>query len=196
MTTDPSGFERLYQERDDPWEFATSPYEQARYATTVQALGSQRFTRAFEPGCSVGVLTAMLAERCGELVACDVSPTACAAARRRTAAATNVQIVNASTSAWWPDGSFDLVVLSELGYYWNPMGVAELAERTDASLEEQGVVLAVHWLGHSDDHAQHGAAVHDQLEQVLGRPELRTDVDPLHTGEPAQMFVIERWRRG
>jgi SAM-dependent methyltransferase len=186
-------FEDLYRARNDPWNFAASPYERARYATTIDWLGGRTFSRAFEPACSVGELTALLAERCAEVVACDVSATACAAARRRTAEAPYVDILHAAVPEWWPDGTFDLVVLSEIGYYSDPAGVEALARRTRSSLGGPAVVVAVHWLGRSADHRQHGSAVHDQLEAVLGRPDARCDVDPLHSGDDASMFVIERW---
>ena len=50
-------FDALYAGKDDPWGFATSPYEQAKYAATLEALATTRFASAFEVGCSIGVLT-------------------------------------------------------------------------------------------------------------------------------------------
>ena len=41
-----------------------------------------------------------------------------------------------------------------------------------------GTVLAVHWLGRSADHRQHGSAVHDQLEFVFGAPQARRERGP------------------
>ena len=54
-------FETMYAEREDPWEFASSQYERDRYAAIVRALGNRRYRRAFEPGCSIGILTPQLA---------------------------------------------------------------------------------------------------------------------------------------
>ena len=56
-------FEALYTEREDPWDFETSAYEAAKYAATVEALGDRRYGRAIEAGCSIGVLTELLAAR-------------------------------------------------------------------------------------------------------------------------------------
>jgi len=115
---DPRSFDRMYQDDDDPWRFASSPYERDKYRTTIESLGSARYARCFEPACSIGVLTALLAGRADEVVACDASSRAIAKATTRLADATNVQWVTAPIPEWWPSGSFDLIVLSELGYYW------------------------------------------------------------------------------
>jgi Nodulation protein S (NodS) len=56
-----ASFEAKYRHSPDPWQFAASPYEQRRYAAILRSLSRARYSRAFEPGCSVGVLTAALA---------------------------------------------------------------------------------------------------------------------------------------
>ena len=194
MSVDFDDFERRYRSSDDPWSFDSSAYERARYETTIAWLEGRHFARGFEPACSIGVLTALLARHCDDLIACDVSATACERARTHVSGAEHVSIVEGVVPGWWPDGGFDLIVLSELGYYWDPDGVDALARRAAGSLLPGGTVLAVHWLGRSADHRQHGSAVHDQLELVFGAPQARRDVDPTATGDPTSMFVIERWR--
>src|ERR1700744_4973631 len=57
-------FDLLYAQRSDPWDFATSPYEAAKYAATLAALPKPRYKNALELGCSIGVLTQQLAPRC------------------------------------------------------------------------------------------------------------------------------------
>ena len=71
-------FEEVYQRAADPWDFAGSAYEQGRYDATMQALAGCCFRRAFEPGCSVGVLTERLARICVRVDAVDLSATAVA----------------------------------------------------------------------------------------------------------------------
>ena len=61
---DAEHFRRLYARSADPWAFRTSAYEKEKYRQTIAALGERRFRSGFEPGCSIGVLTRMLAERC------------------------------------------------------------------------------------------------------------------------------------
>jgi hypothetical protein len=64
-------FEAQYREHADPWDFARSPYEQRRYRLTAAMLPCHRYRRAFEPGCSVGELTAHLAPRCDAVLAME-----------------------------------------------------------------------------------------------------------------------------
>src|ERR1700760_676889 len=112
-------FESRYQAAPDPWHFASSGYELDRYQATLAALGKARYKRAYEPGCSVGVLTAELAQRCDCLIACDLSPTAVARARERCASYDNVCIEVRDAAETPPSGHFDLIVFSELGYYFS-----------------------------------------------------------------------------
>ena len=60
----PEHFQRLYDASSDPWQFRSSQYEQAKYRATIASLGTRRFRSGFEAGCSIGVLTRLLAERC------------------------------------------------------------------------------------------------------------------------------------
>jgi hypothetical protein len=51
----------------------------------------------------------------------------------------------------WPDGTFDLIVLSEVLYFLSPADIAAVADRAAGSLAPGGVVLLVNWRGRSDD---------------------------------------------
>ncbi len=62
-------FEHLYRLSEDPWEFRSSSYEQAKYNITLAALSREHYAHAFEPGCSVGELT-----RCSRRAAGTWSP--------------------------------------------------------------------------------------------------------------------------
>jgi 2-polyprenyl-3-methyl-5-hydroxy-6-metoxy-1,4-benzoquinol methylase len=69
---DAAHFRRLYARNADPWSFRTSAYEQEKYRRTIATLGERRFRSGFEPGCSIGVLTRMLASHCDALLAVDI----------------------------------------------------------------------------------------------------------------------------
>jgi SAM-dependent methyltransferase len=185
MRVDPATFEEPYARDGDPWAFATSPYELHRYATTLDLIG-RRHHRCFEPGCSIGVLTARLATVCDTVVAVDPSPSAIDAARTRLAGAADVELHVGSVPEWWPSGSFDLIVMSELGYYWDVDGLVELVERLAGLRTPHADLVAVHWLGSSADHLLHGSRVHEILGEVLGAPTEE------HLDE---MFVAAAWRR-
>ena len=73
---DPAYFDSLYDESPDPWSFKTSDYELEKYRATCAALPLARYKRAIEVGCSIGILTKMLAFHCDRLLGIDVAQAA------------------------------------------------------------------------------------------------------------------------
>ncbi|QXC62213.1 nodulation S family protein [Aquihabitans sp. G128] len=179
-------FEQRYQGDADPWDFAGSPYEQGRYASILASLGRPSYGRAYEPGCSVGELTALLAPRCAELVATDVSATAVDRARARCRDLAGVTLATGSVTDA-PPAPLDLVVLSEVGYYLSTVELAEVAGALGAALAPGGELVACHWLGESPDHQLHGTTVHRVLADSLPSRLARTR----HVSAPG--FTIDRW---
>jgi SAM-dependent methyltransferase len=180
-------FEARYQASSDPWHFASSEYELDRYETTLECLARASYRRGFEPGCSVGVLTAALARRIDHLIACDIAETAVACAKQRCRELANVEIYQRDVAAGPPDGMFDLIVFSELGYYFSADRLSAIARQLADRLEPGGEFIAVHWLGKSADHVLHGNQVHEVLGQALRCEQI---ADSSHTG-----FRIDSWRR-
>lgn len=154
-----SYFDPIYANGLDPWGFESRWYERRKYAVTLAALPRKRYSRAFEPGCAIGVLTEQLAQRCDALVAAELVPAVAAHARARVAAYPHVEVRELAIPDAWPEGRFDLIVLSEIVYYLTEAGVAELLAHVDRSLEPGGHVVAVHWTGPTDyplgGHAAH-----------------------------------------
>ena len=176
-------FDRLYAERADPWRFETSPYEQDKYAETLARLGQGRFERALELGCSIGVFSKLLAGRCGQLLALDAAAAAVAAARTRCVGLAHVEFRRATLPQEWPEGSFDLIVVSELLYFLSPDDIALLARRSAAAAAEGCTVLLVNWTGETDtpttgDEAARlfiAAATGFSADPPLRRPSYRLD---------------------
>jgi LmbE family N-acetylglucosaminyl deacetylase/SAM-dependent methyltransferase len=148
---------------DDPWGFTARWYERRKRALTLAALPRERFARAFEPGCSIGVLTAQLGERCDDLLALDVVPATVRKARQRTAHLPGVRVEQGSVPGDWPEGVFDLVVLSEVGYYCGPDDLDTLVDRAAGALAEDGVLVACHWRHPVPEYPLGGDAVHAVL---------------------------------
>ena len=141
-----SYFEDMYSEDRDPWGFATRWYERRKYAITLASLPREHYRRVFEPACSIGVLTEGLALRCDELIASDSAQTAVDDARKRLSAHPHVTVELQEVPRQWPEGRFDLIVLSEFAYFLDDADLALLVERTMASLDHDGHVIAVHYL--------------------------------------------------
>lgn len=104
----------------------------------------ERYRRVFEPGCSIGVLSESLAQRCDALVATDCAPTAVEQARVRLGGHSHVEVGRMQVPHEWPDGPFDLVVLSELLYYLDGHRREALIARTMGSLSDDGHIVTVH----------------------------------------------------
>jgi hypothetical protein len=156
-------FDGLYRTDPDPWRFRTRPYEARKRALTLAALPDDRYGTAFEPGCSIGILTAALAGRCSRVCAMDISPLALATASRTVPA--NVELRRGGVPDDWPAEAFDLVVLSEVGYYLDAAGFVRLAELAVGGARD---LLAVHWRHPVDDYPLGGDEVHDLLAAAAG----------------------------
>ncbi len=186
-TTSAEFFERKYREQADPWDFARSDYEQSRYDAIVAALGERRYERAFEPGCSVGELTWRLAMCCGHVDAMDLSATAIDRAKHLCLEMPNVDLHVGGLPHQIPHGMLDLVVFSEIGYYFDEAGLQELGGALVHKLYPSGTLLAAHWLGTSADHVLSGDRVHEILGGLDG---LKLDYSKRYEG-----FRLERWER-
>ncbi len=180
-------FERIYRDAADPWSYETSRYEADKYRATLDALPHRPIRRALEMGCSIGVFTEMLAERCEELVAADFSPRAVERARERLAGRASVTIEQRDLRESLPDGPFDLVVCSEVLYYWSRQDVERALDEVEARLAWPGAIVAANWRGNDDEAPLDAAAV----EAILDR---RAGLERTH-GEAAEGYRLSRWER-
>jgi predicted TPR repeat methyltransferase len=180
-------FEDLYERDGDPWRFATSDYERDKYTRTLAALGDRRFTRALEVGCSIGVFTELLAARCEVVEAVDVSDRAVRAARERTTGLDGVTVERRELPEETPEGPFDLIVCSEVLYYWT----AEVLERGLDALTQRllpkGLLLAVHWTDPTDTYPLQGGEAHRLLRGHRG-------LTPV-TGESHERYRLDLMER-
>jgi SAM-dependent methyltransferase len=177
-STPASYFEAMYRDTDDPWHLGERWYEQRKYALTTAALPRARYRSAFEPACSVGALSVLLAERSQRLLSCDRSPRAVAAAATRLADHPHARVEHRILPQQWPTGTFDLIVLSEFLYYLDPAGVAEILELAVRSLEPGGTLVGVHWRHPVPDHSQHGEAVHRAIRATPGLVRIAAHSEP------------------
>ena len=163
----PEYFDDVYNAKDDPWNFTTSEYEANKYAATIDALPRDDYESAFEIGCSIGVLTAQLAEKCQTLLAVDVNEKALRQARERCRDLANVRIEKMEIPKGFPVENFDLIVVSEVGYYLSVEDWQAAREKIFAHLRAKGSVVLVHWTHFVPDYPQTGDAVHDSFAEYV-----------------------------
>lgn len=184
--TQPAYFDDLYARADDPWALASSDYERRKYALTLAALPRPRYGRAFEPGCAIGVLSTGLAARCDRLVCWDGAPRALEQARARRTGDT-VTFALARVPGQWPDGCFDLVLVSELLYFLSASDRAGVLVRALDSLQPGGHLVAVHWRHRFEEAPSSGDEAHAEL---AGAPGLERLVDHIERD-----FLLGVWQR-
>ncbi len=142
--TEDDALDRVHRDRSDPWQ-VDSFYERRKRAITLGSLPRERYRQVLEVGCSVGALAEDLASRCDALLAVDSSVTALEAARRRLAAVAHADVRRAEVPLQWPTGRFDLVSISEVGYFLSPHQLHDLVPRAFEALAPEGHLLLCHW---------------------------------------------------
>jgi SAM-dependent methyltransferase len=179
-------FETLYTKKSDPWSFASNDYELDRYNHLLHALPEQYYNRVFEPGCSIGVLTKKIAFIANSVDAFDISPTAISLAKKRCSNLKNINFQCQALENVLPHMQTDLIILSEIGYYFN----ADTWQTTVIKLLnncENTTLLMGHWLGKSSDHILKGDEVHEIIESIAGLYK--------EYSKRTKQFRIDCWRK-
>jgi len=158
-----SHFEDLYRDSRDPWRVRSSWFDQRKFAITIAALPRKRYRSVLEPACGVGELTRLLAARCDHLLAFDIVDEAVQEARASVSGWTNVRVERRSLFGELPEGSYDLIVVSEVLYYFSAADLASTVDELVARLEDDGELVSVH-------HHYRGFKAHAAF---AGQPELK-----------------------
>ncbi|MFP5023371.1 class I SAM-dependent DNA methyltransferase [Pseudonocardia phyllosphaerae] len=194
-----SVYESHYRGGADPDGYAVRDYEQGKFRDQLAALGERRFARGLEVGCAEGVFTEKLAGICDELVAVDISDVAAARARERCTGHDGVRVERMNLPFVMPDGTFDLIVCSDVLYLWEGTTLRFGVSAMRRMLRPGGVLLLQHYLGEFGQ-ALNGDQVHERvLASLHEEPELRVlhrerhpDVGPDGAGAGYRIEVLER----
>ena len=166
-------FDPLFAQGPDPWHFESSWSEARKRDLLLASLPRPRYASVFEPGCASGFISEHLAQRCDRLLAWDGAQRAVDYAAQRLRPHAHAQAAHGWVPDHWPEGHFDLIVLSELLYYLKEDGIERLAQRCRTTLLATGseaTVVACHWLQPFKDFPLGGARVHEILHQHLQIP--------------------------
>jgi len=143
-------FEALFAADPDPWNFETSEYERDKRTETLSMLGDRLFESGLEIGCATGVLTQELATVCKRIVGIDIAEPALQIARKRLKRRGNVDFQQGNIPRNWPEGAFDLIVLSEVLYFLDEREIVEVSSIAHGTLSRDGACLLVNWTGPND----------------------------------------------
>ena len=186
-------FEALYRRDADPWQVASSFYEQRKLELVLAALSRPGYERAWDPACGTGHLAARLSSRTREVLATDAAAASVKITQRTCAGLTNVVIRQAEVPRGGPPegGRFDIVVVSEFLYYLNDADRSGLLDLIDEVAAPRAEVLGVHWRHHAGDAWLSGAAVQTELRDGFRQRGWR---DGVRIEDPD--FVLHSLRRG
>lgn len=179
-------FDEMYKADPDPWQFESSWYERRKYALTMAALPERRYHSAFEPGCSIGVLSSLLAKRCDLLLATDIVPDVLERARERCRASAGAHVEARAIPEEWPTGPFDLIVLSEIAYYFDRLTLERIISRVLSTSTPAATVVAVHWRG-TTNYPLSGDQVHEIIDACAAFQRIVHHVEP--------EFLLDVWHR-
>ena len=156
-------FDSLYAVQKDPWNFRNSGYEHEKYRQSISSLGDSYFGSVLELGCSIGIQTKMLAERCDHLTAIDISEVAVDEAKTNCAGRSEITFLVGDITRNFPKGKFNLITCCEIGYYLSLKDLNTLFQNIVNALEDNGKLLLVHWTLFVPDYPLSGDTVHDRF---------------------------------
>jgi SAM-dependent methyltransferase len=184
-----SYFDGIFAGDDDPWSLASSPYEDAKFARTIAAVSDRRYASALEIGCAQGVLTQRLAPLCTDLLAIDIAAKAIDYARARCRDLPHVRFERVAFPAESPAIAVpDLVVLSEVVYYWSDQDIVAAAAWLQTHIVSGGSLLLAHWIGETD-YPQTGDEAVRKLADALG------DAVIVEGEERTERYRLDLWTR-
>jgi len=162
-----------------------------KYDLALALAGEGPFISALEIGCGEGLFTHRLAPRCSELLAVDIAASAVARARERCSNLPNVACAPARLPAEYPEGPFDLVVASDVLYFWTPADLKAAIPTIEASLAPGGRVVALHYS--EDVHAvSNGHGVHDTLADRFALNHTHSEIREIGLG---RTYRIDAWEK-
>jgi predicted TPR repeat methyltransferase len=135
VTMPPAHFDNLYADKTDPWDFSASWYEQRKYALAIASLPRRRYRACLELGCSIGLMTNLLAQRCDHVTGIDSATRALDQARLTLGDVDHVSLRHAVLPDGLPDQRFDLIVASEVLYYFTSQDLTNLLDELINRLE-------------------------------------------------------------
>ncbi|MBN9229894.1 MAG: methyltransferase domain-containing protein [Legionella sp.] len=178
MSIDAAFFNQLYEGNDDPWNFTTNSYELFRYQRICDVIQNKKHAWIFEAGCSIGILTAKLAQFAEQVEAIDISEVAIQHAQKKCQHINNITFSASTLLDYAMSPATDLIILSEIGYYFTHSEWRLILDKIITQMRPNSYILASHWLGQSSDHLISGDAVQDTFSLFSNLYEVHQEQHP------------------
>lgn len=183
-------FEQLYADSPDPWQVGTDWYERRKRRLLMSSLPREQYRHALEAGCGNGQMSIELLQRCTRLTAVDFSGKAIALCHARIPVAqqTCIELQAMALPQYWPHippSGFDLIVASEIAYYFDTAALSHFYQRCLGSLCLGGHLVWCHWRHAAPDRLQATDVLHERLGKM---PQLRSLVRHVETD-----FLLNVW---
>lgn len=170
MRTDPNElgyFDVLYHNNDDPWGYEKRWYEARKRQICLSLLMKEQYQHGLEIGCSNGVFSQQLAERCQRLTCLDANAQAIQLAQKKLGHLTHVDLQQHCIPHQFPEQKYDLIVISEILYYLSEAELRQCMAQVQQALTSDGVVLCCHWRYPIEGFELNGETVHEILKSEL-----------------------------
>lgn len=135
-------FRPVYEETaQDAWNYTRNAFEEDRFGMIVDTLSAIHAAKALEVGCAEGHLTRRLAGSVEDLLACDIMPEAIERARANCDDLDNIRFLAMDVRTHWPEEMFDLVVYSDVLYFFSKREVRRVIRDSAQHVRERGHLL-------------------------------------------------------
>jgi len=178
-------FEELYRKKPDPWNYKNYEFEKEKYLKTLQAIPDEVET-VWEIGSSEGLFTQYLLESGKRVLGVDISATALERAQERLKDyGDRIRLQRLDITKEDIDGTFDLILASEILYYLGGKNILLLLEdKFYRHLRPGGYFLLCHFY-------PSGKIIHDIYREKGRFQEVFEDV----THHPHRDYIITLLKR-
>ena len=125
----------------DAWGYEQRKFEGRRFDLIMKLASLAPARRALEVGCAEGHLAQCLSPLLDELVACDIVEEAVRRAEVNCRGFENIRFLRGDIRRQWPAGLFDLLVYSDVLYYFTRREVRQVIRESARHLGPNGHLL-------------------------------------------------------
>ncbi|MBI5815107.1 MAG: methyltransferase domain-containing protein [Nitrospinae bacterium] len=138
--------------KQDPYHVGQSDYEKEKLDRAMAALAfKDSFDNVLEVGCGEGFMTEALAGKAAHVLAVDISDIAVKRTAERTAGTSCVTAKRMDVFTTPPSPEYDLVVCSEVLYYFEPEQLPGAVENIIGWIRPGGHAALIHARAKADD---------------------------------------------